>query len=196
MQGGGTPPTRKVMVIAEPTRESAIALQYTLSHAIFEQDELILLHVGKYPSSRPNAFSTFMRRPKVGSSSAIAFSDVGGGNVDFLEEMKHACKIAQPKLLVSVKRVEIEGKNKARVILFQSKMLNIDLIFVGQRRSLSSSILGCRRPGGSMRAAKVVDTAEYLIENSNCNCVGVQKKGQNAGYLLNTKTHKNFWLLA
>lgn len=42
----------------------------------------------------------------------------------------------------------------------------------------------------------VEDTAEYLIENSNCNCVGVQKKGQNAGYLLNTKTHKNFWLLA
>jgi len=26
--------------------------------------------------------------------------------------------------------------------------------------------------------------------------VSVQKKGQNAGYLLNTKTHKNFWLLA
>lgn len=139
---GGTPTTRKVMVIAEPTRESAIALQYTLSHAIFEQDELILLHVGKYPSSRRNTFSTFMRRPKVGSSSAIACSDVGGGNVDFLEEMKHACKVAQPKLLVSVKRVEMEGKDKAGVILFLSKMLNIDLIFIGQRRSLSSSILG------------------------------------------------------
>lgn len=41
-----------------------------------------------------------------------------------------------------------------------------------------------------------MDMVEYLIENSRCLCVGVQKKGQNAGYLLNSKTHKNFWLLA
>jgi hypothetical protein len=41
----------------------------------------------------------------------------------------------------------------------------------------------------------VVDTAEYLIEKSKCTCVAVQKKGHN-GYLLNTKTHRNFWLLA
>lgn len=53
-----------------------------------------------------------------------------------------------------------------------------------------------RRPGGSLRGSKGVDTAEYLIENSKCTCVGVQKKGQNGGYVLNTKTHKNFWLLA
>jgi hypothetical protein len=39
-------------------------------------------------------------------------------------------------------------------------------------------------------------TPEFLIEHSKCLCVSVQKKGQNAGYLLNTKTHKNFWLLA
>lgn len=54
----------------------------------------------------------------------------------------------------------------------------------------------CRRQGGSLRGTKGIDTAEYLIENSKCTCVGVQKKGQNAGFLLNTKTHKNFWLLA
>lgn len=140
MQGGT--PIRKVMVVAEPTRESAVALQYALSHALFEQDELILLHVGKFPSSWRNTFSTFLRRPKVGSSSAIASSDLARGNVDFLEEMKHACKIAQPKLLVHVKRVEMDGKDKAGIILFQSKVLCIDLMFIGQRRSLSSSILG------------------------------------------------------
>ncbi|KAG6532266.1 hypothetical protein ZIOFF_006106 [Zingiber officinale] len=49
--------------------------------------------------------------------------------------------------------------------------------------------------GGSL-SSKGINTAEYLIQNSQCLCVGVQKKGQNTGYLLNTKTHRNFWLLA
>ncbi|GLT76802.1 hypothetical protein SLA2020_484400 [Shorea laevis] len=191
----GTSPSRKVMVVAEPNRESAVALQYALSHAVFEQDELILLHI-ENPNSWRNTFSTFLRRPNVASSSNMGSPDGGGGDVDFLEEMKHACKAAQPTLRVRVERVEMEGKDKGGIVLFQSKLLGIDLIVIGQRRSLSTAILGCRRPGGSMRGTKGIDTAEYLIENSKCTCVGVQKKGQNAGYLLNTKTHKNFWLLA
>lgn len=60
----------------------------------------------------------------------------------------------------------------------------------------SSNSNRCRRRGGSMRGTRVTDMAEYLIENSKCNCVAVQKKGQNGGYLLNTKTYRNFWLLA
>ena len=51
-----------------------------------------------------------------------------------------------------------------------------------------------RSSSGSSRAHD--STVEFLIENSKCLCVSVQKKGQNAGYLLNTKTHRNFWLLA
>jgi hypothetical protein len=51
-----------------------------------------------------------------------------------------------------------------------------------------------RSASGSSRGHD--STAEFLIEHSKCLCVSVQKKGQNAGYLLNTKTHKNFWLLA
>ncbi|CAL0329900.1 unnamed protein product [Lupinus luteus] len=50
--------------------------------------------------------------------------------------------------------------------------------------------------GGSMKGAKMIDTAEYLIQNSPCTCVGVQRKGQSGGYVLNTKTQRNFWLLA
>lgn len=139
MQGGTSP--RKVMVVAEPTRESAVALQYALSHAVLEQDELILLHV-ENPNSWRNTFSMFLRRPSVGFSSTVGSSDGGGGDVDFLEEMKHVCKAAQPKLPVSVERVEMEGKDKAGVILFRSIILRIDLIVIGQRRSFSTAILG------------------------------------------------------
>lgn len=53
-----------------------------------------------------------------------------------------------------------------------------------------------RRKLSETMSMKGNDIADYLIENSKCLCVGVQKKGQNGGYVLNTKTHKNFWLLA
>lgn len=191
---------RRVMVVADPTRESAGALQYALSHAVVEKDELILLHV-ENPGSWRNTFSTFLRRPSHSASStaAVAASFLEGGaadHVDFLEEMRSACKHAQPRVRVRVERVATEGKEKATTILFQSMALRVDVLVIGQRRSLSSSLLGYKRPRGSLRGAKSIDTAEYLIENSKCTCVGVQKKGQNAGFVLNSKTHKNFWLLA
>ncbi|KAA0049204.1 hypothetical protein IC582_012530 [Cucumis melo] len=214
--GGGrasTAPSRKVMVVVDPTRESAAALQYAISHAVMDNDQVILLHVDN-PNSWRNAISTFLKRPNGGGSTnsnnnnnvhaaatATAASDGGQGggataDVDFLEEMKKACKVAHPKVKVGTLRVELEGKDKASMIMAQTKSLGVDLLVIGQRRSLSTAILGYRRTGGAMKGAKMLDTAEYLIENSKCTCVAVQKKGQNAGYLLNTKTHRNFWLLA
>lgn len=184
---------KKVMVVADPSRESAGALQWALSHAVLEHDELILLHV-EQPTSWRSTFSTFLRRPMSPAVAATASSMEGGsGDFDFLEEMKKACEAAQPKVKVKIERVEMDDKDKASIILLQSKVLSVDTLVIGQRRSLSNAIFGYRLSGGSTRG---IDTAEYLIENSKCTCVGVQKKGQNAGYLLNTKTHKNFWLLA
>ncbi|GLT87391.1 hypothetical protein SLE2022_054770 [Rubroshorea leprosula] len=204
---GETPPTiRKLMVVADPTPQSAAALQYAISHAVLEQDELILVHV-ENPNSWKNTFSTFLRRPSLSSSSTSYLSEGGigggggggggsGGEVDFLEQMKRACEIALPKVRVRSERIEMDGRDKANVIISRSKMLGIDIIIIGQKRSLSSAILGHKRASGSMRGAKAIDTAEFLIENSPCTCVSVQKKGQNGGYLLNTKSHRNFWLLA
>ncbi|KAK4787181.1 hypothetical protein SAY86_011014 [Trapa natans] len=200
--------SKRVMVVMEPTRESGTALQYALSHAVIERDELILLQL-ENPSSWRNAISTFFRRPgAVGlpatSSSSFVSGNVcglpsgeGGGEVDFLEEARRACEAAQPSLRVRTEKVEMEGgREKATVILSQCKLHGIDVLIIGQRRSLSTAILGSRRQGSSVRTARVTDTAEYLIENCSCTCVGVQRKGQNAGYLLNTKTFRNFWLLA
>ncbi|XP_057959465.1 uncharacterized protein LOC131151958 [Malania oleifera] len=226
----GSTAARKVMVVADPTRESAAALQWTLSHALMERDELILLHV-ENPASWKNTFSTFLTRRPVnprgptvaihspsssGSSTttvtatptptpnanaaAINVAAEGGGDNSgyFLEEMKNACEAAQPKARVHVERVEMGSQDKAATILFQSAALSVDLLVIGQRRTFSTALLGNMLTGGSTRSGttKGLDTAEFLIENSMCTCVGVQKKGQNAGYLLSTKTQKNFWLLA
>ncbi|KAE9602921.1 putative rossmann-like alpha/beta/alpha sandwich protein [Lupinus albus] len=194
---------RKVMVVADPTRESAGALQYALSHAVLEQDELILLHV-ENPNSWRNTISTFLKMPSLGSSTtaslelgAATTTTTGEGEVDFIEEMKNACRVSQPKMRVRVLRVDMDGKDRASTILLHSNNEGVDVIVIGQKRSLSSALLGYKRSGGgSVKGAKMLDTAEYLIQNSQCICVGVQRKGQSGGYVLNTKTHRNFWLLA
>ncbi|RAL38338.1 hypothetical protein DM860_002316 [Cuscuta australis] len=183
---------RKVMVVADPTRESAAALEYALSHAVLENDTLVLLHVDN-PNAWRNQIGSFFKRSASSSSSSSSPAAAPGTEVDFLEGMKRACRVAQAKMTVQVERVPImDGKDKASAILSQCAKLGIDLLIIGQRRTLSNAILGPKR-SGSLRG---LDTAEYLIENSKCTCVGVQKKGQTAGYLLNTKSHKNFWLLA
>ncbi|CAH8338714.1 unnamed protein product [Eruca vesicaria subsp. sativa] len=209
-----TPQSRKIMVIADPTRESAAALQYALSHAVLEQDELILVHVENNGGSWKNAFSSFLRLPSSSSSSSnnasspgananvnitnttsSLASEIGQAEGNFLEQMKRICEIAQPKVRVHTECITMDGV-KATAILLHGDKLGVEVIIIGQRRTISSSLLGSRRPGGSLIGSKGIDTAEYLIENSKCTCVGVQKKGQNGGYVLNTKTHKNFWLLA
>ncbi|KAJ4955820.1 hypothetical protein NE237_012603 [Protea cynaroides] len=183
------------MVVAEPTRESAGALQWALSHSLLEKDELFLLHV-EQPHTWRNTLSTLFRGPSppvFAPTNPSLMEGISNGDIDFLDLMKHACEVAQPKVQVKIERVEIDGKDKASTILMKSRMFSIDILVIGQRRSLSNALLGYKLSGGS---ARVIDTAEYLIENSKCTCVGVQKKGQNGGYVLNTKKQKNFWLLA
>ncbi|XP_071741409.1 universal stress protein PHOS32-like [Rutidosis leptorrhynchoides] len=192
---------RKIMVVAEPTRESAAALHYVLSHVIFENDILYLLHV-ENPTFWKNRISCFMKQPSTSTHTIAARESggcnggVGGGcigrNVDFLDHMKNACELVHPKLKVKVAKIESDARDKSCVIISQTKMLGIDLLVVGKRHSLSNAILRQRKNGSILRG----DTADYLVEHSICTCVAVQRKGQTGGYLLHTKTHRNFWLLA
>lgn len=78
-------------------------------------------------------------------------------------------------------------------VLFEK--IHFDFFFFFNCVGLCFFLFGRRKLSETM-SMKGNDIADYLIENSKCLCVGVQKKGQNGGYVLNTKTHKNFWLLA
>ncbi|WOL10654.1 hypothetical protein Cni_G19413 [Canna indica] len=211
MDVGGVLPTavtgkRRIMVVIDPIRESVGALEWALRHAVVERDEIILLHVESAIPRRSSSFSIFLCRPPppvvvapAGGLSASTGGDdvVAGDYYDFINEMRAMCETAQPKAKVLVERAELEKKDKAATILAKTKLLQVDLLVVGQRRNAASFLSGFYRfkLSGSL-SIKAADTAEFLIENSKCLCVGVQKKGQNAGYVLNTKTHKNFWLLA
>lgn len=162
MEGGkAATAARKVMVIADANRESAAALQYTLSHAILDNDSLILLHLMNN-QNRKNPFPFFKKPSNISYSSshnnmALAspkkeqnaagtnssrHSNSGSVDLSFLEEMKNACKKVQPQIDVTVEVVPMEGKDKANVILSQCSEHGIDLLIIGQRRTLSSAILG------------------------------------------------------
>ncbi|KAK8548687.1 hypothetical protein V6N12_061595 [Hibiscus sabdariffa] len=136
-------PSRNVMVVADPTPQSAAALQYALSHALVERDKLILFHI-ENPNSWRNTISMLLRRPNHNAVSAPNFVPDGASNTetDFLDQMKRVCEIAQPKIDVRVEKTDMDGKDKATIILSKSKALGIDLIIIGQKRSLSSVILG------------------------------------------------------
>ncbi|XP_076895955.1 uncharacterized protein LOC143548752 [Bidens hawaiensis] len=196
--GGKAVQWQKIMVVAEPTRESAAALHYVLSRVIYDNDILYLLHV-EHPTFWKHGMSCFKKHS---SSTAIKTSTTEthgfhggvcgciGGDIDFLDQMKSACKVVHPRLKVNVSRVETDAKDKAYMIMSQTKAHGIDLLVVGKRQSLANAILG-QRINGTIR-----ETAEYLVENSKCTCVAVQRKGPTGGYLLHTKNHRNFWLLA
>ncbi|AQK65196.1 uncharacterized LOC100277504 [Zea mays] len=201
----GTP--RLVMVVVDPVRESTAALEWALSHAIVEGDDILLLHVNMpYPHNGAAGRSGPSRSSSGGSTGSPIAALLGGGGgggsgagadpADFMEEMCAACKARYPRARVNAERVEpaTEGREaKAQTILAESQRRGVELLVIGLRRA--SSFFGLRSPSGSSSRGHD-STAEFLIEHSKCLCVSVQKKGQNAGYLLNTKTHKNFWLLA
>lgn len=71
--------TRKIMVVADPTRESASALQYALSHAVAENDTLILLHVGN-PNAWRNILGALIKKPSPNSSTSTSPSEGRGVN--------------------------------------------------------------------------------------------------------------------
>ncbi|KAG1354804.1 putative protein fantom [Cocos nucifera] len=129
------------MVIADPGRESAGALEWALYHAVLEHDEIILLHA-EPPNARRGALSTFLRRPSSVAPSSPAGSAAGsaecGGDYEFLDAMRAACKAAQPKVKVQIERVETEAKDKTTTILMQANLLRVDLLVIGQRRTQST----------------------------------------------------------
>lgn len=123
--------------MADPTRESAGALQYALSHAVVDKDTLILFHVDN-PTARKNRFASIFKK----SNDANPAFSTEGGDVDFLDAMKQACSASLPKLNIQVEKMEMaEGQDKASIILAQSWVHNVDLIIVGQKKKLSDALV-------------------------------------------------------
>ncbi|GMI95224.1 hypothetical protein like AT5G17390 [Hibiscus trionum] len=171
--GGGN----KVMVVVDSSMEAKGALDWALSHTIQAEDTIVLLHVAK---PRKRELSKRKRNPRVD---------------DLLHVLKNMCQRKRPGVRVEV--AEVEGKEKGAIIVEAAKQLKVSLLVLGQRKKsiiwrLMRRLVAKR--GGCGGAGGVVD---YCIQNASCMTIAVRRKSnQLGGYLITTKRHKNFWLLA
>lgn len=101
-------------------------------------------------------------------------------------------------LLICLNQVQVEivlreGKENGQIIVEEAKQEKVSLLVLGQRKR---SVMWCLQKMWTRKRArnKVID---YCIQNANCMTIAVRRKGRKyGGYLITTKRHKNFWLLA
>ncbi|XXG63409.1 hypothetical protein AAC387_Pa05g1611 [Persea americana] len=166
---------RRIMIVIDSTAEAKTALQWALSHTVQNHDTMILLSVIK-PS-------------KHGEDSSL--KEINPRGYELLYAMKNICHNKKPEVQVEVSLVE--GKEKGPTIVEEARKQGISLLVLGQRkRSTTWRLLmtwaGNRIGGG---------VAEYCIQNADCMALAVRRKSKKlGGYLITTKRHKDFWLLA
>ncbi|KAA8532871.1 hypothetical protein F0562_033012 [Nyssa sinensis] len=165
---------RKIMIVIDSSLEAKGALQWALSHTVQSQDIVILLYVTK-PSQQGEESSKEIA-PRV---------------AEFLGSMKNMCKVKRPEVEIEV--AVAEGKEKGPAIVEEAKKKGVALLVLGQKkRSMTWRLLmmwAGNRVGGGV--------VEYCIQNANCMAIAVRRKSKKlGGYLITTKRHKDFWLLA
>lgn len=168
----------RVMVVVDSSIEAKAALHWALSHTIQPQDTVILLHVLTRPS-------------------------VQGGNTDhqvsraykLLSSMKNLCQVHKPGVQVEI--LVKEGKEKGSTIVQEAKHEKVSLLVLGKRKRSIMWLVQNMWAGKRRRIRSSSSATDYCVQNAKCMTVGVRRKGRNhGGYLITTKRHKDFWLLA
>ncbi|KAL2479124.1 Adenine nucleotide alpha hydrolase-like superfamily protein [Forsythia ovata] len=162
----------RVMVVVDSSPEAKGALEWALSHTVQARDTIILLHVAKQDEN--------------------CNEEINQRAYEVLHSMKNICQLRRPE--VHVEMAIREGKEKGEIIVEEAKHRGVLLLVLGQRKH--SIIWRLQRvcSTGLRKKNRVVD---YCIQNANCMTIAVRRKNKKyGGYLITTKSHKNFWLLA
>ncbi|GAV69845.1 Usp domain-containing protein [Cephalotus follicularis] len=167
---------RKIMIVVDSSMEAKGALQWALTHTIQSQDKLVLLHVTK-PSQRAPGEDSSMEK-------ASRFYEL-------ISSAKKMCQMKRPEVQIEV--AVVEGKEKGPTIVEDSRKQGVALLVLGQKkRSMTWSLIA--KWAGNRVSGGVV---EYCIQNADCMAIAVRRKSKKlGGYLITTKRHKDFWLLA
>ncbi|KAL3845535.1 hypothetical protein ACJIZ3_002938 [Penstemon smallii] len=97
------------------------------------------------------------------------------------------CKACKPE--VEVEAIVIKGPKMATV-MSQVKKLEVSVLVLGQKKP--SPLLNC-----FCLKSRTEEFVEECINTLECLTIGVQKQSNGvSGYLISTRWHKNFWLLA
>ncbi|CAL4934665.1 unnamed protein product [Urochloa decumbens] len=172
-EGGG----RRVMVLADGRAEAAGALQWALSQAVRSNDTVVLLTVVK-----PVA-------PDAISDSCVKM--LGTKSQRQLDALKTLCESTRPE--VKVETCAVEAEERAPAVVEAARRHGASLLVLGQRRRRTVArwlqALWRRRIGA---AGGMV---EHCIEHAPCVALAVRRRSS-GGYLVSSKRHKDFWLLA
>ncbi|XP_060206526.1 uncharacterized protein LOC132634269 [Lycium barbarum] len=163
----------RVMVVVDPSQEAKNALQWALTHTVQNHDTIVLLSVTKPSQQGENTNGEFNQRA-----------------YELLYSMKNMCQTKRPGVQVEI--AVQEGKEKGPVIVEAAKQREVSLLVLGQRKR---SIMWRLRKIWSEKKSKN-RVVEHCIQNAKCLTIAVRRKRKFGGYLITTKRHKNFWLLA
>ncbi|XP_057809629.1 uncharacterized protein LOC131024012 [Salvia miltiorrhiza] len=159
---------KRVMVVVDQSSHTKHAMMWALTHVTNKGDILTLLHVVSHSSRSSDTYSS--------SSSHYLATSLGS-----------LCKACKPE--VEVEALVIQGPKMATVIS-QVKKLEVSVLVLGQKQP--SPFLNCLCLKSSSE-----DFVEQCINNLECLTIGVRKQSKTVGgYLISTRWHKNFWLLA
>lgn len=175
----------RVMVVIDSSIEAKAALHWALSHTVQSRDTVILLHV--------------VTRPSVQGGNNNIDHRVNQRSYKLLSSMKNLCQVHKPGVQVEI--LVKEGKEKGSTIVEEAKHEKVSLLVLGKRKRsivwlVQKMWAGNRRRIRSSSSSSCSAT-DYCVQNAKCMTVAVRKKGRNhGGYLITTKRHKDFWLLA
>ncbi|CAA2968926.1 universal stress PHOS32-like [Olea europaea subsp. europaea] len=162
----------RVMVVIDSSPESKGALEWALSHTVQAQDTIILLHVAKQDENYNG--------------------EINQRAYELLHSMNNVCQLRRPE--VHVEMAIREGKEKGEIIVEEAKQRQVLLLVLGQRKR---SIIWRLQRFLSAELKKKNRIVDYCIQNANCMTIAVRRKSKKyGGYLITTKSHKKFWLLA
>lgn len=99
-------------------------------------------------------------------------------------------------LQIQIEIAVVEGKEKGPLIVEEAKKQGVALLVLGQKkRSMTWRLIMMWANNNRVTCGSGV--VEYCIQNAECMAIAVRRKGKkHGGYLITTKRHKDFWLLA
>lgn len=91
----------------------------------------------------------------------------------------------------------MEGKEKGPAIVEEARKQGVALLVMGQKKRSTTWRLFMMWAGNRVAGGGGGGVVEYCIQNADCMAVAVRRKSKKlGGYLITTKRHKDFWLLA
>ncbi|XP_010936432.1 uncharacterized protein [Elaeis guineensis] len=165
---------RRIMVVVDSSLEAKTALQWTLSHSVQSNDTIVLLDIVK-----PSKHGDQLQRERDPKGSGLLYA------------LKNICQSKRPEVQVEFSLVE--GKERGPTIIEEARKQGASLLVMGQKkRSITWRLLMMWT--GNKIGSSIVD---YCMQNASCMALAVRRKSRRGGgYLITTKRHKDFWLLA